>query len=178
MKVSTLLRSVTRVSTLATITPASTAFVTEGCSASGSVGMSTRPSGFCARTWSTTGICVAGEYSLGSPCQMSSAPSLVASSWAPTFMAWKNGSDSAPMTKAIFLPAHAPAAAESPSAGLDELEQPARRREAAPTVTITPAAPLLEEFIPNIVEVPSDYSRRPPGCEMSCRQTRPDNVVR
>ena len=50
------LRSVTWVSTLTTGMLAAVALVTEACSASGSVGMRTRPSGFCARTWSTIGI--------------------------------------------------------------------------------------------------------------------------
>ena len=83
--------------------PSAFAFVTDGCRAVGSVGIKTNASGFCARTASTTGICVAGEYSDGSPCQIRSTLFALAAASAPTFIAWKNGSDSAPITNAIFL---------------------------------------------------------------------------
>ena len=99
----TSVRSPTRVSTLITGIPAAFALATDGCSAVGSVGINTSASGFCARTASTTGICVAGEYSDGSPCQIRSTPFAFAAATAPTFIAWKNGSDSAPITNAIFL---------------------------------------------------------------------------
>ena len=88
-------------------------------------------------------------------------------------MAWKNGSDSAPMTNAIFLPAHDAAAAEPvPEAAvvveLLELPQAARRTDETPATAMTPAVRVREARMRSVVL--SGGARDP--------RHWPDNVVR
>src|SRR5215469_2151090 len=108
----TLDRSFTCVSTLTAGMPWEMAWLTIGCSALGSVGAMTNALGLPASSCWAIGICVEGEYTDGSPCQMTVTPSALAAASAPRFMAMKNGSASAPMLNAtvIFPPELEPVA--------------------------------------------------------------------
>src|SRR5215469_16521214 len=79
------------------------AWPTIGCSALGSVGAMTNALGRSASSCCAIGICVDGEYTLGSPCQVTVTPRAFAAASAPRFMAMKNGSASAPMLNAIVI---------------------------------------------------------------------------